>query len=89
MEILELDEVPDLGEWGGDDGGFADGGRGGDLGCHDGEKELCFSLLWRTRILRKGLILVRQVEGEQSSYVTAIISMSIWTSLPLGYDVTG
>lgn len=29
VELLELDQMPDLGERGGDDGGLADGGGGG------------------------------------------------------------
>lgn len=30
VEVLELDQVPDLGEWGGDDSGLANGGGGWD-----------------------------------------------------------
>lgn len=34
MKVLELNEMPDLGEGGGDDGGFGDGGGGWDASCH-------------------------------------------------------
>lgn len=36
VEVLQLDEVPNLGERGGDDGGFGDGGGCGDAGRHYG-----------------------------------------------------
>ena len=36
-EVLEFEEVPDVGERGGDDGGFADVGGDGDLGGHVGQ----------------------------------------------------
>lgn len=34
VEVLQFDHVPDLGEGGGDDGGFADGGGCWDAGGH-------------------------------------------------------
>lgn len=34
VEVLQLYHVPDLGEGGGDDGGFGEGGGGGDAGGH-------------------------------------------------------
>ena len=34
VEVLQFDQVPDVGERGGDDGGFGDGGRGGDTRGH-------------------------------------------------------
>lgn len=48
MEVLELDEVPDLGERGGDDRGFSDGGGGWDAGRHC---ELLLLLIWVSEIL--------------------------------------
>ena len=34
MEVLELDQMPDLGERSGNDGRLYDGSRGGDTACH-------------------------------------------------------
>lgn len=36
VEVLKLDQVPDIGERSGDDGGFSDGSGGGDTSGHDG-----------------------------------------------------
>ena len=39
VEVLELDQVPDLGEWGRDDSGLADGGGGWDCCRHGGRRK--------------------------------------------------
>lgn len=47
LEVLDLDEVPDIGERGGDDGGFRDLGGGGDWRCHVLKVDMGFEcLLW-------------------------------------------
>lgn len=35
VEFLEFDEMPDAGEWGGNDGRFGEGGRGWNASRHD------------------------------------------------------
>ena len=42
VDVLELDEVPDLAKGGGDDGGFGDGGRSWDGGRHLGKQYVEF-----------------------------------------------
>ena len=39
MEVLKLDQMPDLGEWGSNDRGLCNGGRCGNRVCHIGYVE--------------------------------------------------
>lgn len=62
-EALELDEMPDVGEFGFDDGGFRDRRRSWDSGCHgDGLLFWCgFVVVLKFEVLvclRVGVILV-------------------------------
>lgn len=61
VEVLELDEVPDLTEWGGDDCRLADGGGSWDCRGHLGKVELvelscCLGGYWNSSKLADGVV---------------------------------